>query len=152
MRSLRLCGDLKSFLFSATQMGNSVVLLCHLLHFQTFMGTEGDTAAAVDTDKGLTGNIQIDCIHRTGVGTFPTAYAQGFFNYYPTAFTLSKSSGGTYRSTGGWIAGQTGFCLKAGGESSGRDNANSCGVPGEAFMHLPRTCQGTGVAANTPFH
>jgi hypothetical protein len=105
------------------------------------MGTEGNAAAAVDADKGLTGNIQIDCIYRTGVGTFPTAYAKVLFNYYPAAFTLRKSSGGTSLSTGRWIAGKTGFCLKTGGESAGRDNTDTCGVPGETFMDLPCACQ-----------
>ena len=98
------------------------------------MGAEWYATAAVDAHKGLTGNIQIDCIHRTRVGTFSAADTQVLFYYNPTPFALSKGPGGTCFCTGSWIAGQAGFCLKTGGEASGRDNANTCGVPGETFM------------------
>jgi hypothetical protein len=58
------------------------------LHFQTLVRAEWDTAAAVNADKGLTGIIQIDCIYRTGWGTFSTAYTQVLFYYNPTPFAL----------------------------------------------------------------
>ena len=78
------------------------------------MGAELYTTTAVDTYEGLTGNIQIDCIHRTSLSAFPAVDAQIFFDHHSSTVTLSKSSGGANLSTGRWITRKAGFCLETG--------------------------------------
>ena len=77
------------------------------------MGAEGNAAAAVDADEGLTCGVKINRVNGTGLRACAAAGAELFFNNNTAAFSLGIRSGGAGGSTGGRVAGKADLCFKA---------------------------------------
>lgn len=116
------------------------------------MGTVGDAFAAMDADKGFTGRIQIDSIHRAGHGAFAAAVAEFLLNYNAAPFALGIRTGRTGRHTWCRITGQADPRFKPRGEAARGPDANTGRIPGEAFVDQAGTGERAGVTADAALH
>jgi len=56
------------------------------------MGAKGNAAAAVETDEGFTGGVEVDRLHRAGLGTLSTADAEIFPNDHSASLALREGT------------------------------------------------------------
>jgi len=70
------------------------------------MGTERDATTAMNTNKRLTGYINVNSVNGAGLRTCSTAVAEVHLYYHPSAFSLCVSPGGTCLDAGGWVTGK----------------------------------------------
>jgi hypothetical protein len=60
----------------------------NLDHFKAVMRTELHTTTALNADKGFTGRIQVDGIHRASLGTGSATNAQLLIDHHTTPISL----------------------------------------------------------------
>ncbi len=101
------------------------------------MGAERHTATAMYADKGLAGVVQVDGIHRAGLGALPAADAQAFLYFDAATLALGKGARGAERGTGRRIAGQAANGREAGGQAAGGLDADAGSQPGKVVVHKP---------------
>jgi len=116
------------------------------------MGTEFHATAAVDADKGFTGWVQIDGIHRASPGTFPAANAHLLLDHHAASFSLQKGTRGAGGGARRRIAGQARPGLEACGKATRRLDPDSRLIPGKLLVHQTGAGQRTGVTTNASFH
>ena len=92
---------------------------------RTGVGAEGHAAAAMDADKGLAGIVQIDGIHRAGLGAVAAMDAERLFDRHAAPPALDKGPRGAGRRARGWIAGHTVDGGEAAGQASRGLNADA---------------------------
>ena len=85
---------------------------------QTVMGAEGNTAPAVDAHKRLPRIVEVNRIHRAGLGTVAAADTKIFFDDDAAALACCIGTGRTDLRTGGGAAGQAGSGFKTGGHAA----------------------------------
>jgi hypothetical protein len=73
----------------------------------------------VYADKRLRSDVEINGVDRTSLGTFAALDAKSPIDHHAPAFALRECPCWTGQGAGGRIAGQTGLCLKAGGQAAG---------------------------------
>jgi hypothetical protein len=78
------------------------------------MGAVRHTLAAVDTDEGFAGGVEINGVNRTGFGTVATLNAKLPLDNHAPPFALKKCTCWTGQSAWGRITSQAGLCLKSG--------------------------------------
>jgi len=76
------------------------------------VGTEGYASPTMDADEGLAHTVEINRIHRAGLGAISTTDTEVPPDYNPTAFALGIGPSGAGHGTGSGVTGQTGFCLE----------------------------------------
>ena len=116
------------------------------------MGTKFHATAAMDTDEGLAGGVQVDGIDRASRGAGSATNAQLFPDHNAAPFSLRKSPRGARRGTRCRIAGQARLGLEAGGKTARRLDPDSRLIPGKVLVHKTGAGQGTGVTTDTPLH
>ncbi len=79
------------------------------------MRAKGNATAAVETDEGFTDGVEVDRLHRAGLGTLSTADAEIFANDYAASFALREGTRRTVYRARSRIADQTVSRLEPGG-------------------------------------
>lgn len=116
------------------------------------MRAEWNTTTTMNTHERLTSWVEIDGVYWTGLVAFAASNAQAFFHDHPAAPTLRIGSRRADRNTGRGFTGEAGFSFEACRQPARGQDADAGGVPRQALVHQPSTCQGTGVATDTAFY
>jgi len=116
------------------------------------MGAVRHASAAVDADKRLSGSVEIDSIHRTGLCAGPTADAELLSHHDASALPLGIRACRAGRNAGRGVAGQAEPWLEPCREAAGGPDADSSRVPGQTLMHKPRTGERTRMASDAALH
>lgn len=109
--------------------------LVQLAELQAIVGTELDTAAAVQTDIHLSMDILTYRINGTGRNAFPASDTVFLAHHHTASLALAERAGGTGGDTGSRVAGETDKSHKTGGQSTGRMDADSGTGPGNLLMN-----------------
>jgi hypothetical protein len=101
------------------------------------MRAERDTAAAVNTNKGLVRVVKIDGVYRTGFGTVSAADAQFLLHDDAPAFALHIGPGRAGFGAGSRIAKETSSCLKSRGQTARGENPYARRIPRQTLVNDP---------------
>jgi hypothetical protein len=106
-------GNWQRALFRIPNPAFRIVLRRGFRQFQTVVGAEGDATTAVETDERFSAGVQVDGVHRTGLGASAALDAEVFPDHDSPVLPLGEGAGGTGPDARGRVAGQTVLGFKA---------------------------------------